>query len=371
MIEYKNSPNNNIAEISVAGKITEADFDRVSSQMKADIQKHGKLRLLETFHSFEGIDPITLWKDAKFGLDHLDNLTHIAVVAEQTWMQTIAGAVDNLLSAKVKAFDSSQIEQAREWLLNAPESSQDSKLEYRNNPDNNIIELSVEGKVTEADFDRVIDQVKADIEKHGKVRLLEEVRNFEGMDPMALWKDVKSGIPLIKDITHVAVVADAKWMRTLSEAFKSVLPAQLKAFELSEIEAAREWLANAPESNHESKLEYRHNPDNNIVEITIEGKITEADFDRLIPQAQADFKKHGKLRILEEVGNFEGIDPMALWKDLKFGLPHLNDITHVAVVTDTKWMRTYSTAVDSVLSAEVKSFERSQIEVAREWLASA
>ena len=68
MIEYKNNSSNNIVEISVEGKITEADFDRVSSQMKADINKHGKLRLLETFHSFEGIDPITLWKDRRVRL---------------------------------------------------------------------------------------------------------------------------------------------------------------------------------------------------------------------------------------------------------------------------------------------------------------
>lgn len=245
MIEYKNNLNNNIAEITIKGKITEADFDRVSSQMKADIDKHGKLRLLEEFHSFEGIDPIALWKDAKFGLAYMDDLTHIAVVAEPTWMQTIAFAVDNLLYAKVKAFDSSQIEQAREWLANAPESSPDSKLEYRNNPDNNIIEISVEGKVTEADFDRVISQMKADVEKHGKVRLLEEIHNFEGMDPMALWKDFKSAVPLLKNFSHVAVVADAKWMLTLTEAFKSVLSAEVKSFERSQIETAREWLKNA------------------------------------------------------------------------------------------------------------------------------
>ena len=115
MIEYRN-PDSNIAEITVEGKITESDFDRVSSQMKADINKHGKLRLLEEFHSFEGMDPITLWKDAKFGLAHLNDFTHVAVVAEQTWMQTIAEAVGAVLSAEVKAFNLSQIEEARKWL---------------------------------------------------------------------------------------------------------------------------------------------------------------------------------------------------------------------------------------------------------------
>lgn len=243
-------------------------------------------------------------------------------------------------------------------------------IEYRNHPDNNIVEISVSGKITEADFDRVIEQMKADIDKHKKIRLLEEVRDFEGMDLMALWKDFKTGVPLFKDITHVAVVTEQAWMRTLSEAFKSVLPAKLKAFERSQIEAARDWLVNAPETSPDSKLEYRNNPDNNLVEIIIEGKITEDDFDRLIEQAQADFEKHGKLRILEEIRSFEGIDPMALWKDLKFGLPHLNDITHVAIVTDKKWMRTFSTAIGNVISAEIKAFERSQIETAREWLAN-
>jgi hypothetical protein len=91
----------------------------------------------------------------------------------------------------------------------------------------------------------------------------------------------------------------------------------------------------------------------------------------LISQAHADFKKHGKLRILEEIRSFEGMDPIVLWKDLKFGLPHLNDITHVAVVADAKWMRTFAEAINSVLSAKVKAFELGQIEQTRTWLKSA
>ena len=242
MIEYRNS-DNNIAEITVEGKITESDFDRVSSQMKADINKHGKLRLLEKFHSFEGMDPIALWKDANFGLAHLNDFTHVAVVAEQTWMQTIAEALGAALSAEVKAFDSSQIEQAREWLVNAPESNHESRSEYHNNPDNNIVEITIEGKITEADFDRLIEQVQADFKKHGKLRILEEIRSFEGIDPIALWKDLKFGLPHLNDITHVAVVTDTKWMQTFSTAIDSVLAAEVKAFDLSQIEEARKWLA--------------------------------------------------------------------------------------------------------------------------------
>ena len=75
-------------------------------------------------------------------------------------------------------------------------------------------------------------------------------------------------------------------------------------------------------------IEYKNNLDNNIVEITVEGKVTEADFDQVVSQLKADIEKHKKLRILEEIRSFSGIDPLALWKDAKFALAHLNDFTH-------------------------------------------
>lgn len=118
-------------------------------------------------------------------------------------------------------------------------------------------------------------------------------------------------------------------------------------------------------------ITYRNDPNTNIVEISVEGKISEADFDQVVSQLKADLAKHGKLRILEEIDHFEGMDPIALWKDVRFGFAHVNDFTHAAVVADAKWMRTFSEAVDSVLSAKVKAFERSHLEDARAWLATA
>ena len=117
-------------------------------------------------------------------------------------------------------------------------------------------------------------------------------------------------------------------------------------------------------------IEYKNNPNNNIVEIIIEGKITEEDFDQVDTQLKVDIAKHGKLRILEELRHFEGIDPHALWKDIRFGFAHLNDFTHAALVADTKWLRTLAEAFNSVLSIKVKAFEPSQIDEARNWLSN-
>lgn len=244
MIEYKNDPTTNVVELIVEGHITEADLDQVIAQIKMDINKHGKLRLLEEIRSFEGIDPIALWKDAQFGLSHVDDFTHAAVVAEAEWVRTISTAANNILSAQVKSFEPDQIEAARTWLLTAPDPNQASGMEYRSSPENNIVEVIVEGKITAADFDRIVPLMKADLAKHGKVKVLEEIRRFEGMDPMALWQDLQQAY-MVKDITHVAMVADVQWMRTVAEAVSAIFPAEIKAFERSQIEAARTWLANA------------------------------------------------------------------------------------------------------------------------------
>lgn len=118
-------------------------------------------------------------------------------------------------------------------------------IEYRNHPDNNIVEISVQGNVTEADFDHAIAQLKNDLERYSKLKILEEIRQFEGMDPITLWKDARFGLAHVNDFTHAAVVADAKWMRTFAEAINNVLSANIKAFEPSQIEAARAWLQTA------------------------------------------------------------------------------------------------------------------------------
>ena len=126
-------------------------------------------------------------------------------------------------------------------------------IKYQNHLNNNIIELTVEGKFTEADLASAIARLKPDIQTHGKLRMLEDIRSFEGIDPIALWKDAQFGLAHVNDFTHVAVVADAEWMRfsigealpTLTEAIKGLYPLEVRAFERSQIEEARTWLKTA------------------------------------------------------------------------------------------------------------------------------
>ena len=91
---------------------SDIELDRVTTQLKENIQKHSKLRILEEIRSFDGIDSITLWKDVQFSLFHVNDFTHAAVMADAKWMRTYAEAMDSILSAKVQAFKLAKIDRA-------------------------------------------------------------------------------------------------------------------------------------------------------------------------------------------------------------------------------------------------------------------
>ncbi len=117
-------------------------------------------------------------------------------------------------------------------------------LSYTKKPDTNIAEIVVDGKIADAEMDAVMTAMKADLDK-GKLKLLEDIRAFDGMEPAAFFKDPRFGLSMMKGVSHVALVTDAPWLKALAETFNFVSPAQIKVFDRARLEEARTWLAGA------------------------------------------------------------------------------------------------------------------------------
>ena len=96
-------------------------------------------------------------------------------------------------------------------------------------------------------------------------------------------------------------------------------------------------------------LEYREDASDGLVEIVVDGRVSKAEFDEIATRLEAAIARHGKLRVLEEVRSFGGIDPSAFWADLKFGLRHLNHFSRCAVISDQRWIEVFARGVDKLL----------------------
>jgi len=116
-------------------------------------------------------------------------------------------------------------------------------LTYERKPKSDYGEIVVDGKISDEEMNAVIEKMKADLDKGGKLKLLEDIREFKGMEPAAFFKDPRFGLAMMKGVSHVALVTDASWLRMIADTFGKVSPATIKTFDRAHIEDARTWLA--------------------------------------------------------------------------------------------------------------------------------
>lgn len=104
-----------------------------------------------------------------------------------------------------------------------------------------------------------------------------------------------------------------------------------------------------------------------VLEIKIEGKLTEKDYESFVPEIEALMKK-GKIRMLLELVQFHGWTAGALWEDTKFAARHFNDIELIAIVGDKSWERGMAVFCKPFTTATIRYFDFSKIEEARKWI---
>lgn len=110
-------------------------------------------------------------------------------------------------------------------------------------PGTKIIELVIDGPVSAAEFDEIVARLEAAIATHGKIRVLELVKELGGVPPSKWWDDLKFGYRHMRDIQRAAIVAEQRWLEVFANLVNPFFSADLKYFKRAEIDKARAWLA--------------------------------------------------------------------------------------------------------------------------------
>ena len=116
MIEKLPKSSDQILGFQLSGRLHDQDYATFVPVIDAAVAKHGKIRLLAQFHDFDGWDVHALWDDIKFSSTHCTEVERIALVGEKTWEHWMAGVCKPFTMAKIRYFDSRDIEQAWTWL---------------------------------------------------------------------------------------------------------------------------------------------------------------------------------------------------------------------------------------------------------------
>jgi hypothetical protein len=115
-------------------------------------------------------------------------------------------------------------------------------------------------------------------------------------------------------------------------------------------------------------LAYKEMDNLAAVEIEVSERVSVEEVEATAKKLEAFIGRHGKVRVLEIIRDFEGMDAKALWHDLKFSLRHLNDFSRCAIVSDTKFLSLWSAIAEPFIDCEVAYFPPDEVDAARDWL---
>ena len=121
---------------------------------------------------------------------------------------------------------------------------------------------------------------------------------------------------------------------------------------------------------HGFNLGIKRDGDEVLLEMKIVGKLTHEDYETFVPMVENAIKdlESPKIKALIDATDFEGWEIRAAWDDLKFGLKHNKDFEKIAVVGNTKLLKSGLNISKWFMHGEMEYFDDEQ--AAREWLNS-
>jgi hypothetical protein len=117
-------------------------------------------------------------------------------------------------------------------------------------------------------------------------------------------------------------------------------------------------------------IRYSTQPGSPVVEITVEGTITNQELEEAMQGLHREFDQSGKTRVIEIIQHFTGMELAALWTDIRLGIPLAQKIERIAVVADQTWIRQFAALGHLFTKAQLKVFGPAELAQARAWIAA-
>ena len=107
-----------------------------------------------------------------------------------------------------------------------------------------VVAVSAVGRVTRQDYETIlVPHVEAAAKRHRKISFYYEIGpDFAGMEPAAMWEDFRVGVGYWTRWGRIAVITEVPWIAQLVNAFRFLMPGQIRVFPSSEKAAARTWV---------------------------------------------------------------------------------------------------------------------------------
>ncbi|MFW6223012.1 MAG: STAS/SEC14 domain-containing protein [Bacteroidota bacterium] len=108
----------------------------------------------------------------------------------------------------------------------------------------------------------------------------------------------------------------------------------------------------------------------NLVAFKVKGKIEKSDYDKLNALLDKNAREYDAQKVYLEIEpeNIEGLEPQALWEDIKTFFKHIRKLEKLAIVGDSSVVEKTTQLSKPFVSGEVRYFPGNQAIAAKEWI---
>jgi hypothetical protein len=239
MIEVEHIGEHGMIEIRMTAPVSDSDYEeRLMPAIDKAIVGGDYLRMLAIVEA--GFSDFTLgaiMQDARLGLKHWRGFDRVAVVTDNGALTKAIGAFSVFMPCPVAIFEMSDVDDARRWLRESIGSIQKEEM------GDGVLHVSLLGKVDIEQYENDIEDLNSFFAGHEKVRLLIDLRKFDGWQGFGALRD---HFHLVRGhanrVERAAVVGDAGWQDMAVQIGRRAFDIDARHFPTEELEEAKSWL---------------------------------------------------------------------------------------------------------------------------------
>lgn len=254
MFEQLTAPDHVIA-MRLSGKLTGEDIDQYKNLFDQKLATHKHVGVCVDMTGFSDMSLEAIVKDAKAEFEllaHLNQIGRCAFVSDKEWPQAMITLMEPLFPTfQMKAFPPNQIGNAMTWAadLSGVPRTQIPACRFIPTSQDNVFAFEINGMISSQEMPGVIKKFATFLEKREKVRLLNRMKHFGGIDPGVFMQSglVSMKLAAMQKVERYAIVGAPGWMCKIIE---SVNPAfadiDMRTFSADQEADAWAWVGAAP-----------------------------------------------------------------------------------------------------------------------------
>ncbi len=236
-------------------KLTGEDIKKYKFILDEKLINHDQLSMVVDFTGLSDMNADAFVEGTKADLEllrHINRFTRFAFVSGKEWPHALIGFMSALFpTVEMKVFPSDERNEAIRWASELPKAGKFQPPAFRFLPTSkdDVLAFEINGVISEKEMPEVIKTFEIFLERHQKVRLLNRIKRFGGIDPAIFMQSGLLSIKLaaIQKVERYAIVGAPGWMckviETVNPAFADM---DMRTFPEDRESEAWAWLGAEP-----------------------------------------------------------------------------------------------------------------------------